>query len=203
MPEAPHCSMRSAARAAAIVLTVFCVAACSIRQDASGTARTGILLWGFGDPPGVNWNLDRPRREVPDLPASPRPELPPRAVEPVWQSSDARNAELHAGGLVHPRRCAPSLREGAILPWGGAERSMEYLRAPHAGIRPWGGPAGAMEYLRAPHSGIRPWGDPAGSCDRRNSAIGDNRTRVPAFPSDVAGPVAVRALPRPLVPDHG
>jgi hypothetical protein len=184
------------------VLTVTCVAACSIRQDATGVTRTGILLWGFDDPPGVNWNLDRPRREVPDLPASPRPALPPRAVEPVRQSSDAWNAELHAGGLVHPWRCVPSLREGAILPWGGRAGSMEYLRAPHSGIRPWGGPAGSMEYLRAPHSGIRPWGGPAGSCDRRNSAIGDNRARVPAFPTDVVGPVAVRALPRPLVPEH-
>jgi hypothetical protein len=25
----------------------------------------------------VNWNLDRPRREVPDLPAAPRRDLPP------------------------------------------------------------------------------------------------------------------------------
>jgi len=146
--------MRSAARAAAVALSLLCGAACSIRQDANGITRTGIGLWGFGDPPGANWNLDWPRREVPDLPASRRPELPPRVIEPVWQSSDARNAQLHAGGSVHPWRCAPSLREEAIRPWGGC-------------------------------------------------AIGDNRTRVPAFPTDVAGPVAVRAIPRPLVPDRG
>jgi hypothetical protein len=163
MPDAPRNSMRNAARVVAVALIVLCGAACSIRQDAAGVTRTGIGLWGFGDPPGVNWNLDRPRREVPDLPASRHPELPPRAVEPVWQSSDVRNAELHAGGLVHPWRCVPSLREGAILHWGGPERS----------------------------------------CDRRGSAIGDNRARVPAFPTAAPGPVAVRALPRPLVPDHG
>lgn len=125
MPDAPRNSMRNAARAAAVALALMCGSGCSIRQDANGVTRTGILLWGFGDPPGVNWNLDRPRREVPDLPASPRPALPPRAVEPVWPSSDAWNAELHAGGLIHRWRCVPSLREGAILPWGGQERSSD------------------------------------------------------------------------------
>ena len=119
MPDAPRNSMRNAARAAVIALTVLGVAACSIRQDASGVTRTGIGLWGFGDPPGVNWNLDRPRRDVPDLPASRHPELPPRAVEPGRRSSDARTPEPLAGGLVHPWRCAPSLREGTIRAWGG------------------------------------------------------------------------------------
>ena len=88
MSDAPYRPMRIAARVAVIAMTVLCGAACSIRQDATGVSRTGILLWGFGDPPGVNWNLDRPRREVPDLPASRRPELPPRAVEPGSWSSD-------------------------------------------------------------------------------------------------------------------
>ena len=95
-------SMRNAARAAVIALTVLGVAACSIRQDATGVTRTGIGLWGFGDPPGVNWNLDRPRREVPDLPASRHPELPPRAVEPGWRSSDARTVEPRA--RIRPTR---------------------------------------------------------------------------------------------------
>jgi hypothetical protein len=96
MPDAPRNSMRNAARAAVIVLSVLCGTACSIRQDASGVTRIGIGLWGFGDPPGVNWNLDRPRREVPDLPASRHPELPPRAVEPGWRSSNDRTAPAHA-----------------------------------------------------------------------------------------------------------
>ena len=99
MPDVPRSPMRNAARAAVIALTVLCGTACSIRQDASGVTRTGIGLWGFGDPPGVNWNLDRPRRDVPDLPASRHPELPPRAVEPGWRSSDARTAEPLAGGF--------------------------------------------------------------------------------------------------------
>jgi hypothetical protein len=53
------------------------LAGCAIRHDAAGVTRIGIGLWGLGDPPGVNWNLDWPRREVPDLPAAPRRELPP------------------------------------------------------------------------------------------------------------------------------
>ena len=96
MPDAPRNPMRNAARAAVIVLTVLCGTACSIRQDASGVTRTGILLWGLGDPPGVQWNLDRPRRDVPDLPASRHPELPPRAVEPGWRSSNDRTAPAQA-----------------------------------------------------------------------------------------------------------
>jgi len=63
-------------------------AGCAIRYDASGVSRIGIGLWGFGDPPGVNWNLDWPRRDVPELPASARPELPPRRAAPQWQSRD-------------------------------------------------------------------------------------------------------------------
>jgi hypothetical protein len=63
---------------------------CSIRYDAAGVTRVGIGLWGFGDPPGVNWYLDGPRREVPELPAGPRPELPPRSAPPDWRSLDER-----------------------------------------------------------------------------------------------------------------
>jgi hypothetical protein len=138
MPDAPRNSMRNAARAAVIALTVLGVAACSIRQDASGVTRTGIGLWGFGDPPGVNWNLDRPRRDVPDLPASRHPELPPRAVDPGWRSSDARTAE--------PTR---------------------------------------------------------GPFERREFAIGDNRSCVSRNLPEAACPVAARTFDRPFVPIRG
>jgi hypothetical protein len=138
MPDAPRNPMHNAARAAVIALTLLGAAACSIRQDASGVTRTGILLWGFGDPPGVNWNLDGPRRDVPDLPASRHPDLPPRAVEPGRRSSDARNAETHVGAF-----------------------------------------------------------------DRRGSVIGDNRACVSRNLSEVACPLAVRALDRPFVPVRG
>jgi len=82
----------------------FACAGCSIRYDAAGVTRVGIGLWGFGDPPGVQWNLDQPhretpelprapRREAPELPAAPRPELPPRTMSDNRSSDDAR-AEL-------------------------------------------------------------------------------------------------------------
>ena len=59
------------------------LAGCAIRYDQAGVSRVGVFLWGFGDPPGVNWNLDRPRREIPDLPAPPRREvLPPNPSGP-------------------------------------------------------------------------------------------------------------------------
>jgi len=54
------------------------LAGCAIRYDQAGVSRVGPFLWGLGDPPGVKWNLDAPRREIPDLPAAPRREgLPP------------------------------------------------------------------------------------------------------------------------------
>ena len=68
--------------------SVLLCAGCAIRYDATGVSRVGVGLWGFADPPGVNWNLDWPRREVPELPAGSRPELPPRRVAPQWQSRD-------------------------------------------------------------------------------------------------------------------
>jgi hypothetical protein len=68
---------------ARFLLCIPCIiacASCSIRYDAAGVTRVGVGLWGFGDPPGVQWNLDAPRREIPELPAAPRPELPPRTM---------------------------------------------------------------------------------------------------------------------------
>ena len=76
-------------RATAIGLaSALLCAGCAIRYDATGVSRVGVGLWGFGDPPGVNWNLDGPRGDVPELPARPRPELLPRRVAPQWQSRD-------------------------------------------------------------------------------------------------------------------
>jgi hypothetical protein len=54
------------------------LSSCAIRYNGAGTTRIGIGLWKFGDPPGVDWNLDWPRREVPDLPAMRPPDLPDR-----------------------------------------------------------------------------------------------------------------------------
>jgi len=72
------------ARTTGGVIATCCAAAlfsgCAIRYDKAGVSRVGIGLWGFGDPPGVRWNLDWPRQPVPDLPAAPRRELPPVAT---------------------------------------------------------------------------------------------------------------------------
>ena len=79
--------MRRFTHAFALACLVACTG-CSIRYDASGMTRVGVGLWGFGDPPGVNWYLDAPRRDVPELPAGARPELPPRGPAPDWHSLD-------------------------------------------------------------------------------------------------------------------
>jgi hypothetical protein len=76
-------------RARTLFVAAACIASCagcSIRYDAAGVTRVGVGLWGFGDPPGVNWNLDAPRREFPELPATTRPELPPRSDASRWRS---------------------------------------------------------------------------------------------------------------------
>jgi len=98
--------LRSAALAA--LLGLASLAGCAIRQDAGGVSRVGIGLWGFGDPPGVNWNLDWPRREPTELPPVRRPEpppLPPRGevrmgTETVADAMDDNPACAH--------RCSPA-----------------------------------------------------------------------------------------------
>ena len=69
---------------------------CAIRYDRTGTSRVGVFLWGLGDPPGVKWNLDWPRREVPELPATARRDAlpsfePPRAPDPQLVPAPNRN----------------------------------------------------------------------------------------------------------------
>jgi hypothetical protein len=92
------------ARVVAIALVASCATGCSIRYDATGVTRTGVGLWGFGDPPGVDWNLDWPRREIPELPASRPPQLPPRATDPERRSGNDRT--------IAPRACA-TIRHGS------------------------------------------------------------------------------------------
>lgn len=80
------------------IACVACGGGCSIRYDAAGVTRVGIGLWGFGDPPGVQWNLDAPRREIPELPAAPRPDLPPRTITPPaqWPMQEGRMPVLRS-----------------------------------------------------------------------------------------------------------
>jgi hypothetical protein len=84
-----------------LLVCIGCCAGCSIRYDAAGMTRVGIGLWGFGDPPGVQWHLEAPRQEIPSLPAAPRPELPPRTIEP-WSRHDASCSRADDDARVRP-----------------------------------------------------------------------------------------------------
>ena len=57
---------------------------CAYNYDRTGQWRVGVFLWGFGDPPGVDWHLDWPRRELTELPPVTYPELPPAPPRPPW-----------------------------------------------------------------------------------------------------------------------
>jgi hypothetical protein len=69
--------------ASTLVAVVLALGGCAVHYDRSGESRVGVFLWGLGDPPGVHWNLETPRREIQDLPASPRRDaLPPNQNSP-------------------------------------------------------------------------------------------------------------------------
>ena len=59
-----------------MIVAAGALAGCAIRYGEAGVSRTGPFLWGFGDPPGVHWDLGEPRREIPELPPARRRELP-------------------------------------------------------------------------------------------------------------------------------
>lgn len=88
--------------------SVAIISGCAIRYDHAGVTRVGVGLWGLGDPPGVNWNLDWPRNEVPELPPMRKPEtaeLPPMRPRELPGSprslsapvDDASHAPKHDG----------------------------------------------------------------------------------------------------------
>ena len=95
----------SCARCVALgaLLALASLAGCAVRQDASGVSRVGIGLWGFGDPPGVNWNLDWPRRDPPELPPARRPELPP-----LPPATAARPESAMDDNRICDHRCIPA-----------------------------------------------------------------------------------------------
>ena len=71
-----------------LLAAAIALAGCAIRYDQTGVSRVGVFLWGLGDPPGVKWDLDAPRREVPALPATARRDPlpsyePKRAPDPL------------------------------------------------------------------------------------------------------------------------
>ena len=103
-------SFRSASRlvlAGAIVIAVSILMGCALREDRTGVSRVGIGLWGFGDPPGVDWNLERPKGEDP---ASRFDRSLPRRQEAVpakpdgaaskKRNPDATSSEAHSGVVI-------------------------------------------------------------------------------------------------------
>lgn len=84
----------------ATALLVSLSSGCAVRYDATGEHRIGIGLWGFGDPPGVDWNLDRQRSDTPELPPSGKrdiPELPPLGPRTLLP----RGADIAAARAPH------------------------------------------------------------------------------------------------------
>jgi len=105
--------LRKSVRTIAVVIAACCAAAllagCAIRYDKAGVSRVGIGLWGFGDPPGVHWNLDWPRQPVPDLPAAPRRELPPATTPRDLELGPARKEMQGASASIDDNpACAAS-----------------------------------------------------------------------------------------------
>ena len=82
-------------------------AGCSIRYDATGVSRVGVGLWGFGDPPGVNWNLDGPRRGVSRIARDVRaPSCRRAAMRRDWQSRDEQRTAAAHPTFIEPDRIA-------------------------------------------------------------------------------------------------
>lgn len=118
-PRATH--RRAGALATAV--TVAALSGCAIRYDGTGTSRVGVGLWGFGDPPGVNWDLDWPRREVPELPPMRRQELPEspgtflRSVDERRFADLANRAARHSPAIDDNRACAFDCNSLATSSW--------------------------------------------------------------------------------------
>jgi hypothetical protein len=102
-----------------VAIAAFCaatlVSGCAIRYDKAGVSRVGIGLWGFGDPPGVHWNLDWPRQPVPELPAAPRRELPPASPPRDLELPPSRHTAEGAAASIddNPGCAAPRFASAA------------------------------------------------------------------------------------------
>jgi hypothetical protein len=130
------------ATALAAALAAAIVAGCAIRYDRAGVTRVGIGLWGFGDPPGVNWNLDWPRREVPDLPAATRREVPDlpaatrRERSPLREPASARgDIDMLAPLDDAPDRPAATIDDNPVCAPRCAPVSAPAPMASHADVR--------------------------------------------------------------------
>jgi hypothetical protein len=94
-----HALFRSIALAAVVTFAV--LSGCAVRHDGTGTRRVGVGLWGFGDPPGVNWDLDWPRQDVPDLPTMRPREVPDVPASFRTSGSESTFVELHDDAAGH------------------------------------------------------------------------------------------------------
>jgi len=114
------------------LLVALALAGCAIRYDHAGVSRTGVFLWGLGDPPGVKWNLDWPRRDVPDLPAparreslpSPDPARAPQAP-PAWPANGTapeRSSVAFDDNRDRVSRRAPESVPAPVVPRAGDRR---------------------------------------------------------------------------------
>ena len=83
------------------------LAGCAVRSDGSGVSRVGIGLWGFGDPPGVNWHLDGPRRDAPQRPPARRPEFVSPSPPPVAPTPASAATAAAAGTATDSAPAAP------------------------------------------------------------------------------------------------
>lgn len=85
-PPLPARGERAGVRGTALLLlaAISLCAGCAYNYDRGREWRVGVFLWGFGDPPGVDWHLDWPRRELTELPPVTYPELPPARPRPPW-----------------------------------------------------------------------------------------------------------------------
>jgi hypothetical protein len=104
---------------------------CAVRYDRYGTTRIGIGLWGFGDPPGVNWDLDWPRRELPELPPPPPPDVPASSAPGTAALADRSGAAI-AGktpAINDNRGCAYACDPAADAPPKGPPLDARGARA--------------------------------------------------------------------------
>jgi hypothetical protein len=118
-------------------LVALALAGCAIRYDQTGVSRTGVFLWGLGDPPGVKWNLDWPRREVPDLPPStlrevvlPMPARAPQALPPLPANGRApeRSPVTFDDNPERVARRAPESASAPVVPRAGDRRDDDARR---------------------------------------------------------------------------
>ena len=119
-----HALFRSIALAAAV--TFAALSGCAVRYDSTGTSRVGVGLWGFGDPPGVNWDLDWPRHDVPELPTTRPRELSDIPASFRTSGNEGSFVELHDRAAGH----SPAIDDNRGCDFDGNSSSVSSRVAP-------------------------------------------------------------------------